>query len=129
MVVFWRPEVQVGESVAFQLTLSAPSDVSILALPVASLKIHFMDGLGQLVITHQALSDRLASRRIQLVNVGHVNLGGEAPNEIEADLRWTTGSKIVFDGTVAMEKPGTIKVSMKTYRISDHTQSLGLTDI
>ncbi|KZP28516.1 hypothetical protein FIBSPDRAFT_917686 [Athelia psychrophila] len=111
MVVFWRPEVQVGEAVAFQLSLSAPSDVSIFALPVTSLKIHFMDGLGQLAITHQAASEELASHHIQLIDVGHVHLGGEAPNEVRADLRWTTRSKVVFSGTVILEKPGTIKIS------------------
>lgn len=117
MVVFWRPEVQVGEAVAFQLSLSAPSDVSIFALPVTSLKIHFMDGLGQLSIAHQAASEELASHHIQLIDVGHVHLGGEAPNEVRADLRWTTRSKVVFSGTVILEKPGTIKVSMKTCRV------------
>lgn len=124
MVVFWRPKVQVDEAVAFQLSLSAPSDVSIFALPVTSLRIHFMDGLGQLVITHQAASEELASRRIQLVDVGHVNLGGEALNEVRADLRWTVGSKIVFSGTVVLKNPGTIKVSMNTCRLFDYTQSL-----
>lgn len=108
IAVFWLPEVRVGDEVAFQLSLSAPSDISIVALPITSLTIHFTD-FAPLVVRHKVGSEE-HSPRVQLVNVGHIHLAEAAPNEVIADLRWAVSGKAIFAGTVVLDKPGIIKV-------------------
>lgn len=111
-LVFWKPEVSVGERAAFQLSLSAPSSVSMTSLPFSSLAIHFSPEMQPIVVKHKHDESQMSSPAVRRVDVGHVfttGVGGDAI-EVEADLRWGPGSTIVFAGDLSSNVPAILKV-------------------
>jgi trafficking protein particle complex subunit 11 len=92
--------------VAFQLSLTAPSDVVISALPFSSLAIYFSHKEEPIIVHHTA-SDTSASK-FQRVDLG--DLPPEIAVEREGCLRWEKGATILFVGTVSSNVPLTMTV-------------------
>ena len=109
MVIFWASEVKVGEEVAFQISVAAPSNVDLSALPMSSLAVQFTDDIPPVLVKHVA-SDSAAITGIRRVDLGHVSSDNEEAEHVTADLRWAPSSKIVFAGTMSSESPTTMKV-------------------
>lgn len=112
MLVFWTPEVRVGEEAAFQLSLAAPTDVDLSAFPVASVTITFSDGYYPVVLRHLP-SMGATDNGVQLVKIGNVipeNGDNDEPEEIGADLRWSLGKRLVVSGSIPSVAPGLLTV-------------------
>ncbi|KAF8435107.1 Gryzun, putative trafficking through golgi-domain-containing protein [Boletus edulis BED1] len=105
-VVFWKPEVRVGEGVAFQISLTAPSDAVIPDLPIHSISILFSEGCRPITIYHDASAQ---PDPVRLVPLGQVR--GEKPIEVQVHLRWRAGDQVVLTGTLASDVPGIFSVS------------------
>ena len=110
MVIFWSSEVKVGEEVAFQISVAAPSNIDLSALPISSLAIQFMNDIPPVLVQHMA-SNSDATTGIRRVDLGHISDDNEEFEHVTADLRWAPGSKIIFAGTMSSESPMTMKVS------------------
>lgn len=50
------------------------------------------------------------AQMVRLVDLGHVSVNGDTTADIQADLRWKGGAKIVFAGTVSSDMPTSLKV-------------------
>ena len=109
MVVFWSSEVKVGEEVAFQISVTAPSNIDLSALPMSSLAIQFTNDIPPVLVQHIA-SNSDVTTGIRRVDLGHISDDNEVEH-VTADLRWAPGSKIIFAGTTSSESPMTMKVS------------------
>ncbi|KAF8119406.1 Gryzun, putative trafficking through golgi-domain-containing protein [Boletus edulis] len=105
-VVFWKPEVRVGEGAAFQISLTAPSDAVIPDLPIHSISILFSEGCRPITIYHDASAQ---PDPVRLVPLGQVR--GEKPIEVQVHLRWRAGDQVVLTGTLASDVPGIFSVS------------------
>lgn len=119
--VFWSPEVKVGDCAVYQITLSAPPEIDISALPFESLAVYFNDDddLPPLIIKHKASTEEQNSKlepgMAQMVKVGHLEFPlpeGTTTHEVEAGLRWAPGGKIVLVGTVASKAPAVLSVRL-----------------
>lgn len=110
-LVFWSPEVKVGERAVFQLSLAAPPDVYISNLPFSSLAIYFGDDTPPLNVRHNASEDGIPL--VQRVELGHIAfpLTESGEEELATNLRWRPGGIIVFTGTVESRVPTTISVN------------------
>lgn len=106
-MIFWSPEVKVGEQAAFQLTLTAPSSIGISSIPFSRIALHFSEGAPPVIVEHNP-SDEQDS--IQTVNIGHIALSESNRPAIKADLRWSKGSSIIFMGSLSSEAPTVFKV-------------------
>ncbi|KAI9511510.1 Gryzun, putative trafficking through golgi-domain-containing protein [Russula earlei] len=106
-VVFWSSEAHVDQRVAFQLSISAPSDVLISAIPFSSLAIYFSHKEEPVLVHHKP--DASSTARIQRVDLGDLPL--EVASESEGYLRWEKGGTILFAGTVSSDVPLTLTVS------------------
>ncbi|KAK7036442.1 hypothetical protein VNI00_011639 [Paramarasmius palmivorus] len=104
-LVFRRPEVQVGEQAAFQLSLTSPKDTPISMLPFASLEVFVSDDKPPITITHV---DGHHAGPIQKVDLGYVTPDGVT---VEADLRWNPGSTLILTGTISSDVPTTLSLS------------------
>lgn len=104
-VVFWRSDIRVGEEAAFQISLAAPSDATISALPIHSISILFSEGHTPIIIHHDASTH---SESVRLVRLGRT--GGEKPVEVGAHLRWRPGDQIILTGALASDAPGVFSV-------------------
>lgn len=118
-VVFWATDVKVDALAVFQLSLTAPSDVSISDLPITALEIHFSSTTGtipSIVVRHSQSESEEESNKASLVrkvDLGHGAQGGEEQpqsREVEAELRWRPGATIVFSGTLSSKVPTSLKV-------------------
>jgi hypothetical protein len=107
-VVFWSPEVQVGEQSAFQISLTAPPDVTISSLPFTELTVFLGGGVKPVLIKHVP-SDHVG--RVRKVGIGHIDPQDEDNRpEAEACLRWEPGDVVVFAGTILSPVPCSFKV-------------------
>ncbi|KAJ3575278.1 hypothetical protein NP233_g1192 [Leucocoprinus birnbaumii] len=105
--IFWSSSINVGEETAFQVSLTAPSSVSVYAIPFISVSICFEDG-PPVIIRHSA-DKKQSGGSVQWVNAGGVS--SRDPTEIEANLQWNLGDILVVSGRVKSEKPREIKIS------------------
>lgn len=91
---------------AFQLSLTAPSDVVLSALPFSSLAIYFSHKEEPVIVYH----DRSATSGAEFQRVDL----GDLPLEISAErvgcLKWEKGATILFAGTVSSDVPLTMTV-------------------
>ncbi|OAX31943.1 hypothetical protein K503DRAFT_702885 [Rhizopogon vinicolor AM-OR11-026] len=113
ILVFWTPEVRVGEEAAFQLSLAAPTNIDLSALPVASVTITFSNGYYPVVLRHSPSTDnQAADQNVRLVKIGKVmpEDEDEEPEEIAADLRWRPGERLVVSGSISSAAPGPLTV-------------------
>ncbi|KAI9441462.1 Foie gras liver health family 1-domain-containing protein [Lactarius indigo] len=100
-VVFWSSGAFVEERVAFQLSLTAPGDVSISALPFSSLAIYFSHKEEPVIVYHNA--DAVDGAKIQRVDLGDLPL--EIATTVQGYLRWEKAATIVFVGNVSSDVP------------------------
>ena len=98
---------------AFQLSLTAPSDVVISDLPFSSLAIYFSHKEEPVVVHHN--EDASSDAKIQRVDIGDLPL--EIASESEGHLRWEKGATILFAGTVLSDVPLTLTVCSHRPRI------------
>ncbi|KAF9460741.1 Gryzun, putative trafficking through golgi-domain-containing protein [Collybia nuda] len=116
-VVFWAPEIKVGEVVAFQLSLTSPTRLSISKLPFSTLTIHFSHSNIPIVVRH-ADSGPSSRSLIQHTNLGHIG-ALETPQELISDLQWGLGECKVFSGTMMSDLPTILKVSKVVLTIEE----------
>lgn len=114
MSVFWASEVKVNEAAAFQLSLTAPTNVTISSLPITSLAVYFSDDIFPVVVRHSQ-SDSGSHGRVRKVDLGHVSTHSagkepESKGDIQAHLRWQPGATIIFSGTMSADIPTVLKV-------------------
>ncbi|PPQ93844.1 hypothetical protein CVT25_013553 [Psilocybe cyanescens] len=116
-VIFWSPEVKVGEQAAFQLTLTAPSSIGISSIPFSRIALHFSEGAPPVIVEHNP-SDEQDS--VQTVNIGHITLSESNRPAIKADLRWSKGSSIIFMGSLSSEAPTVFKITSVVLTIEEN---------
>jgi len=104
-VVFWKPEVRVGEEAAFQIMLAAPRGAMISELPIDSISIVFSGGYTPIMIRHDASGQ---SEPVRLASLGQVR--GEKPTEVAVHLRWRPGDQVILTGTLASDVTGVFSV-------------------
>jgi hypothetical protein len=92
--------------VAFQLSLTAPSDVVLSALPFSSLAIYFSHKEEPVIVYH--VSSATSAANFQRVDLGDLPL--EISAEREGYLKWEKGATILFVGTVSSDVPLTMTV-------------------
>jgi len=105
-IIFWSSEAFVDERVAFQLSLTAPNDVVISALPFSSLAIYFSHRKEPVTVNHNASTT--SASKFQRVDLDDLPL--EIAAECEGCLRWEKGATILFVGTVSSDVPQTMTV-------------------
>jgi hypothetical protein len=104
--------VNVGELAAFQLSLTSPSHINLVDLPVTSLLIEFTDDIEPIVVRHTNSSSSMSLvRRIDLGVAKSVVEGGLMPREVQAHIRWQRRSTLVFTGMIASDAPRILTVS------------------
>ncbi|KAG7091150.1 hypothetical protein E1B28_010203 [Marasmius oreades] len=113
-LVFWKPEAEVHELVAFQLSLAAPRDRSIQSLPFSKLEIYTKeDDDAPFIIEHVEQSDAEGEgdlvRRVELGQVGKERT--EDPI-IKASLRWRKGGILILTGTMSSRIPTYLTLSL-----------------
>lgn len=107
--VFWSPSVKVGEAAAFQISLSAPTSVSISSLPILSLAVYLGDENDSpaVMIRHSPEMQTEKAEPVQLIDAGCII--PREPVEVNATLRWGVGSIIVVSGTIFSDVPTVFK--------------------
>ena len=101
---------------AFQLSLTAPSDVVLSGLHFSSLAIYFSHKEEPVVVHHDPSAKSAAE--FQRVDLGDLPL--EISAEREGCLKWEKGATILFVGTVSSDVPLTMTVC------SHHRQTSGV---
>lgn len=94
-----------GEPAAFQLTMTAPSSISIALIPFSRLTLHLSHDFPSIVVYHAASDVQLP---IQRVDIGHATR--QDPPDVLANLRWQPEGTIVFTGSISSEVPLVLKV-------------------
>lgn len=107
-VVFWTSEVNVNESAAFQLSLTAPVNVGISSLPFSSLSIYFSNNDTPVIVRHSPST--LVDGVVQFVNLGNVSSEASHDAEFQASLRWQMGNCLVLSGKMSSAVPTSLKV-------------------
>jgi len=107
--VFWSPEVKVGEQAAFQITLTAPSSITISSIPFSHATIHFSDDVSPIVVEHENLE---VEDEVGIVKLGNIDPSVSDREAVRGNLRWQPGGSIVFTGTMSSEVPTVLKVIM-----------------
>lgn len=123
MLVFWTPEVRVGEEAGFQLSLATPTNMDLSAVPIDSVTITFSNGYYPVVLRHSPpADDQVADTAVRLVKVGKLvpEDEDEEPEEICADLRWKPGERLVVSGSISSEAPGLLTVVSITVVIAQN---------
>jgi hypothetical protein len=95
----------VGEPAAFQLTMTAPTSISIALIPFTRLTLHLSNDSSPIVVHHVQSDVQLP---IQRVVIGHVT--GQEPLDAIANLRWQPEGTIIFTGSISSEVPLVLKV-------------------
>lgn len=108
--MFWRSDVLVGESVAFQLSLTSKMTVSLRSLNFSTLTIHVSGDMPPITIQNSSNDPSADLPIVQRVDLGHIAPGEGEGREHEGSLRWGAGGTIVFYGSVSCDVPATVKV-------------------
>ncbi|KAI0061971.1 hypothetical protein BV25DRAFT_1805032 [Artomyces pyxidatus] len=108
-IVFWASEATVKQRVAFQISLTAPPNTAISALPFATLAVYVSIYEKPVVIRHSV--DIPLGSPVSRVDLGDLssNAQDDVP-EVEGCLRWEKGAKTVITGTLTADFPTTLKV-------------------
>lgn len=105
--MFWNTEVTVGESAAFQLTLTLPAPVSLSALTFTELLIQFSGDIPPIIVRHSDAATLEELPLVQKIDLGNIVSDASEPpqecEEVEANLRWRAGSSIVFAGSLSSD--------------------------
>ena len=108
--VFWRSDVLVGESVAFQLSLTSKTAVSLRSLNLSTLTIHMSGDIPPVTIRNSCNDSAADLPAVRRVDVGHIAPGEGESRELEGPLNWNAGETIVLCGSVSCDVPATVKV-------------------
>ena len=108
--VFWRSDVLVGEPVAFQLSVTSRTALSLRSLTFTSLVIHMSGEMPTLIVRNSAVDPFAELLPVQHVDLGHITPQDGDDRDVEGPLRFGVGGTIVFCGTVSCEVPATVKV-------------------
>ncbi|KAI0724685.1 Gryzun, putative trafficking through golgi-domain-containing protein [Fomitopsis betulina] len=108
--VFWRSDVLVGESVAFQLSLTSKTAVSLHSLNFSTLTIHISGDMPPIAIRNSSNDCSADLPIVQRVDLGHIAPGEGEGREYDGSLRWGAGGTIVFYGSVSCDVPATFKI-------------------
>ncbi|KAG9221235.1 hypothetical protein CCMSSC00406_0008930 [Pleurotus cornucopiae] len=130
-MVFWLPEVKVDESAAFQLSLTAPSNVDISELPISSLTIHFSGSINPVVIKH----DGGAEKGTLAGNIARIDIGTITNQELDSSsetdetvlsghLRWGKGSTLTIAGSILSSAPGSYHVTKLVLELQEGSWSI-----
>ena len=109
-VVFWRSDILVGEPVAFQLSLTSKSAVSLRSLNFSTLTVHISGNITPITVRNSASDLSAEPPVVQRVDLGHIAPGGGEGREVEGSLKWGAGGTIVYCGSVSCDAPATLKV-------------------
>ena len=112
-VVFWEPEVDVGDLAPFQILLSSHPDVSLSSIPFTSLAIHLNGDVPPVVVRHAGGDNDADIPAVQRIDLGElvVSPASSETKEVEGSLRWGAGTTIVLAGSVSSSLPMNISVS------------------
>ncbi|KAF9486045.1 hypothetical protein BDN70DRAFT_870556 [Pholiota conissans] len=122
-VVFWSPEVKVDEQAAFQVTLTAPSNITISSLPFTRVAIHFASREAPLVIEHEQSDEEVVGVRV--VKLGYVVQSDDGAEPVyKANLRWQLGSTLVFVGSISSKVPSVLRVTSIVVSIKENGWNL-----
>jgi hypothetical protein len=126
-IVFWSPEVKVGDPAPFQLTLTAPTSATISSIPFTRLTIFFVDDVCPPIIVDHKVADSNLSYQVRRIDLGRIlmNPVEEAVNQ-NADLRWGLGDTAIFAGFVASERP--VKLEVRAFSSCGHWTHLLASD-
>ncbi|KAH9915858.1 Gryzun, putative trafficking through golgi-domain-containing protein [Fomitopsis serialis] len=108
--VFWRSDVLVGEPVAFQLSVTSRTALSLRSLTFTSLVIHMSGEMPTLFVRNSAVDPSAELLPVQRVDLGHITPQDGDDRDVEGPLRFGVGGTIVFCGTVSCEVPATVKI-------------------
>ncbi len=113
-IVFWEPEVDVGEPVPYQLLLTSHAHVSLSSIPFTSLAIHFNTDIPPIIVRHSEDDPDANIPAVQRIHMGDLVMSPVPiePKEVEGALRWGAGTTIVFAGSVLSNLPTHISVSV-----------------
>ncbi|KDQ50908.1 hypothetical protein JAAARDRAFT_41691 [Jaapia argillacea MUCL 33604] len=111
-VIFWSPEINVNEPAPFQLTLTAPTNISISSLPFTVLSIYFGEERPAVTVYHSSGLE-VGDGEVQRVDLGLLSTSEAETGvkEVKGCLRWDRGGKVVFSGAVSSEVPSVLKVA------------------
>ncbi len=111
-VVFWEPEVDVGVLVPFQILLSSLPHVSLSSIPFTILAVHFHGDAPSVIVKHVQADPDAEVPSVQRFDLGEIAVSHAPtePREIEGELRWGSGSTIVFTGSVSSDLPMHVSV-------------------
>ncbi|KAG7449712.1 uncharacterized protein BT62DRAFT_1002032 [Guyanagaster necrorhizus] len=124
-VVFWTHEVKVGQPVAFQVSITAPSDVAICELPFMSLSIRFSDDTLPLVLLQHSGAEIDEPSKVTHINLGHISkTGTDVPPTLKTNLRWKQDSTLVLSGTFSSEVPTTLKIEELLLTLTEGTWNI-----
>jgi len=117
-VVFWSPSVKVGDMAAFQVSLTAPSSISVSSIPFVSATIYLEDG-PPIIVRHSA-DKKQSTNAVQWHDAGEISMSSRDPVEIGIVLQWNLGDVLIVSGRIISDKPIELKV------LSNHTNLIEL---
>lgn len=119
--VFLHQELEFGSSTPFQVQLSAPENGSVGALEQLefdSLQLFFQQvteaeadsSKDQILCAIIKKGEKKVDVKTEVAHLGDIRLG-DAPTEVQADLRWAEGCAKIFEGTLSAHGAGEVRVS------------------
>ncbi|KAG9008676.1 hypothetical protein FRB90_008778 [Tulasnella sp. 427] len=117
-IVFWRPEVSIGEAAPFQISTVAPDDISLSSLPLTGIRIQFEGSKYPLVVIEHVAGETEPTN-VQRIDIGQITTQpeGDVEERVKADLRWPVGATKVFCGTLLSGPAGALKAKSITFLI------------
>lgn len=116
-VIFWNSEAEVGVPTSFQISLAAPTSVTISSVPFSSLEIYLSKNENPILIEHVASEDGdIAEKSVRTIDLGDISHYREVSIERQANLRWGLGDVLIFYGTIKSEASSLIKVRSRVAR-------------
>lgn len=106
--MFWNAEVEVGVPTSFQISLTAPTSVTLSSIPFSSLEIYLSKNENPILINH--IDGDGGDKSVQAIDLGDVSQYREAPIKRQASLRWGVGDMLIFYGMIKSEDSSLIKV-------------------
>ncbi|OCH86086.1 hypothetical protein OBBRIDRAFT_890731 [Obba rivulosa] len=115
-IVFWKPDVNVGEAAPFQISLTAPSGVSMSALPFTTLTVEFSADIPPIVVQHSLGDNGQALSQVRKIDLGLISISASPQKDklearvVEGVLRWGPGHTVVLAGALLSDTPRTLSI-------------------